>query len=33
MSPPWSIQDYIVVAAVLMGVALVAYLAYGLLEF
>ena len=30
MSPPWSIQDYAVIAAALVGVILVAYLVYGL---
>ena len=30
MSPPWSIEDYAVIAAVLVGIILVAYLVYGL---
>jgi len=32
-SPPWSISDYVAIAAVLAGLALVIYLAYGLIEF
>ena len=30
MSPPWSIAGYAVIAAVLVGIILVAYLVYGL---
>jgi hypothetical protein len=30
MSPPWSIPDYIVIAVVLAGFALSAFLAYGM---
>jgi hypothetical protein len=33
MSPPRSIEEYAVIAAVLAGVILVAYLVYGLFAF